>query len=67
MMQNEQHWMWRPGVRESLGLKDDPYGGEDDLSSMKRGELNDYARSVGIEDPESYSNKTALLEALAAL
>lgn len=67
-MQEEQHWHWRPGVRESLGLGEMQYDAEgNDLNDMKRSELNDYARSVGISDPEGYPNKTALLEALAAL
>lgn len=37
-----------------------------DLDTMTRAELNDFAADHGIDDPASYPNKAALIEAIAA-
>lgn len=43
--------------------RDDP---EPNLEGMTRDELNAHAASVGVADPESFPNKAALIEAIAA-
>lgn len=37
-----------------------------DLSSLTRDELNDHARSAGVENPEGLPNKQAVIEAIEA-
>lgn len=37
-----------------------------DITQMKRGELNSYAESVGIEKPESFKNAPELIEVIKA-
>lgn len=61
------HWLWRPGVRASLGLEDDLADGDVDLRSMRRDVLNEYAGLVGISNPQDFKNKTELIAAIEAL
>lgn len=61
------HWAWRPGVRAELPhLAEDGPADAGDLYKLKRPELENYARAVGIENPSSFANKEALVKAIQA-
>lgn len=52
-------------VEENDNVTIEPESTAPSLKSMKRDELNAYAKTTGIEKPESYSNADKLIEAIS--